>query len=388
MRRVAILLSFFSIFLAACQVLYPTTAPSATVTPDAAITSLSTAGPTTSPARTVQVSATTPSIATPIPTPRIRPVIHDTPGEFYTSVFTFPVGGKSPLQYWFGTDLTDGPNTFAVLPDGTFFIGDLRSNQIYHFDRKGKLLDTIDLDKLDIHSVIDIRVKNDQLFLVEANYNRVRRLTLEGRLLSTEFFPGDYRIGFKNVTIEVLSGIAIDCQENIILEIASRLFHLKNVQLGHNPVIADRGLICGGRQYKYQIEPPRLQIIDDHGDLIFCSSKDLKDFPVALSYLDVFPDGSIYIVGFDLQVVGDDPNGDMAVHFLNLHSPIQGVARFPAYEEYYHPNRSLAIGPQGEVYGLVIRHDFIEVVRLNFYKQLEPLGPKFAAPNITCTNSP
>jgi hypothetical protein len=328
--------------------------------------------------------------ATSRPTPFIQPVIHATPGEFYTSVFTFPVGGKSPLQYWFGPDLPDGPSTFAVLPDGTFFIGDLRSNQIYHFDDKGRLLTTFDLDKLDIHSVIDIRVKNDQLFLVEANYNRVRRLTLEGRLLSTEFFPGDYRVSFDDLNLESsIMGIAIDCQENIILDTGNQLLHLRDIQLGHNLVIADRGLICGGRQYKYQIEPPGLILKDDSGGGIFCNSKDLKDFRIALFYLDVFPDGSTYIVGLDQQIVDGHPGGDMTVHFLNFQSQIRGVARYPLMENiFYHPKRPLAIGPQGEVYGLVIRRDFIEVVRLNFYRQLEPFLHGYAAPNITCTSTP
>ena len=317
-------------------------------------------------------------------------MIHETPGAIYTSVFTFPVGGKSPLKYWFGPDLPDGPSTFAVLPDGTFFVGDLRSNQIYRFDRKGKLLETIDLDKLDIHSVIDIRVKNDQLFLLEANYNRVRRLTLDGRLLSTEFFPGDYRIGLDDMNLEsTIMGMTIDCQENIIIDTGNQLLHLRDVQLGHNLVIADRGLLCGGRQNKYQIEPPGLVLMNDSGGRIFCNSKDLKDYRVALFYLDVFPDGSTYIVGLDQQMADGYIQGDMTVHFLNLQNQIRGVARYPLMENiFYHPERPLAISSQGEVYGLVIRHDFIEVVRLNFYKQLEPLGPKFAAPNITCTNPP
>jgi hypothetical protein len=74
---------------------------------------------------------------------------------------------------------------------------------------------------------------------------------------------------------------------------------------------------------------------------------------------------------------------DQTVHYISAGGIIQGVARFPRAGLYYSVRRSMAVGSGGEVFAILPRLDSLEVVRLNFYKQLAPLVQGAEMPQVT-----
>jgi hypothetical protein len=103
----------------------------------------------------------------------------------------------------------------------------------------------------------------------------------------------------------------------------------------------------------------------------------------ALDVLEANPDGSFYAVRGD--ILADSPAllSDQTIHFINAAGEPLGVARYPLSEWYFHLTEYLAVGPDGNVYALITRQDSVDVLRLNFYRQLEPLVPGAAEPVIT-----
>ena len=96
----------------------------------------------------------------------------------------------------------------------------------------------------------------------------------------------------------------------------------------------------------------------------------------SLYLLGVNPDSSFYVVRED--VVSDSPiQVAQTVHYFNAEGKQLGVARVPIAEQYLYVPHNLAVGPDGTVYALVTRPDSVDVVCLNFFKQLEPLLPTF-----------
>jgi hypothetical protein len=376
-NRTITLISLALFLMIACQKNHALTiSPPATSTPLPAV-------PSVQVSSTPYLELTTPGTSFP----DSRPAIYETPGEIYTTVLTVPIRGDSLYQYIQG-DPVQGPNTLAVLPDNSFLIGDMHRDRIYQFSQEGRLLNTIDLAAMGIHSVIDMRIKGNQLFLLENNSYRVRRLTLDGELISSEVFSGDYRIGSDDLTIAGgLWGMAVDCEGNILLNVTGRLLRLVDIQEQSLPDNADRGYFCDGKRYRVR-ESGDIQILSDGEGETICTASHTSQIPSYLEFLDAFPDESSYIVRLDQEMVGEQGIGDMTIHYMNPGRNLDGMARVPLSEFEYLPNRMVAVGPRGDVFALVPRPASIDVIRLNFYKQLEPLVPEFAAPKLICDQLP
>jgi hypothetical protein len=116
------------------------------------------------------------------------------------------------------------------------------------------------------------------------------------------------------------------------------------------------------------------------GDARFETGRTLDS---ALDVLEANPDGSFYAVRGD--ILADSPAllSDQTIHFINAAGEPLGVARYPLSEWYFHLTEYLAVGPDGNVYALITRQNSVDVLRLNFYRQLDPLVPGAAEPAIT-----
>jgi hypothetical protein len=116
------------------------------------------------------------------------------------------------------------------------------------------------------------------------------------------------------------------------------------------------------------------------GDARFETGRTLDS---ALDILAANPDGSFYAVRGDL--VADSPVlvGDQTIYFIDATGGPLGAARCPLAEWYFHLMEYLAVGPDGNVYALITRQDSVDVLRLNFYRDLEPLVQGAAEPVIT-----
>jgi hypothetical protein len=266
-------------------------------------------------------------------------------------------------------------------------IADPVSEHVLHFDPEGRLLDSIDTKNLGIGHVADMRLKGNELFLLEMSYEkyRVHRLTLEGALIAIESIPHRFPIG-DGYTLEFsLTGIAVDCEGNILLEVmdSSILYRLADVQSQADPSKVSSGYSCNGKRYwviNHTYTPgsnqsPRVIA----GDIIYETR--LTGGLGSFWFLDIFQDGSFYLKRND-GVSSRSFELDQTIHYVDSDGTVQGVARVPLSEFYYYVMRSMAISHKGEVFVLLPRPEVVDIVRLNFYKQLEPLIPGATIPEI------
>lgn len=354
---------------------------------------------TISPTLPVTMTLTPLTLPSPPHTPTIEPtgglppasslLIHDLPGDLYETLFSIPAGTRGILKYKIPSCCAniEGPNEIAVLPDKSFLISDLRGRRLLKYDQEGHLQRTIKLDELGIGYVRDMRVKGDEIFLLETAYQnfRVFRLTLDGKLISSEKIPYQYPIDAQkpeNTLEGGLTGIAIDCIERIILEVfgGSKLFPLSEVQKQNDPSFITQGFMCNGK--KFFVSTPGLwedpQVTA--GETIYQTK--LSEGLGGLQFLDVLEDGSIYLVRDDVMPI-NPIKVDQTIHYIVENGVVQGVARVPLSEFYYPITRNAAVSQNGEVFALLPRPDSLDIIRLNFYQEMEPLIPGAAVPQIT-----
>jgi hypothetical protein len=112
-----------------------------------------------------------------------------------------------------------------------------------------------------------------------------------------------------------------------------------------------------------------------------------------LRLLGVLEDGSFYVICEDVvsdDVVSDDVVSegavDQTVHYISADGLQLGLARVPIAETYYYVMRNLAIGPDGYVYALLPQPDSVHIIRLNFFRSIEPLVPSAVTPLVIISN--
>jgi hypothetical protein len=341
------------------------------------------------PSSTVEPTSNLTFTQTAVAPPGGFPIVNEQPGDLYTTVFSIPVGGDSVIQYR-GVDNPDmentGPNAIAVLPDDTFVIGDLIGNRLLYYSRDGDLLNTIELLDLGIVNVTDLRFRDNKLFLLEISLHfsppryRVNQLSLAGELIASDDIPSGFYIE------NGLTGIAIDCENSVMLEIASGsdLYHLQDIQRSSGEV-EKSGYRCNGKLY-YVInsfmEIPKIVA----GDAVF--ETQLTTGLGGFSLIAVFDDGGFYVSRDDV-IEGSPVAVDQTVHYVSADMVSRGMARVPLSEGYYYIMRDIAVNSKGEVFLLLPRSDSLDVVQLNFYESLEPLPPSIIEPRIAIsTNQP
>jgi len=308
----------------------------------------------------------------------------------YETVLSIPVGKDSIIQYsGGGVGEINGPNAIAILPDETFMIADLVSNRLLQYNIKGELLNTIELEDLGIKIAADMRVKGSEVFLLELGTGPIpqkywiRHLSLDGTLISNDEIPPHFPIGDGNTLESGLTGISIDCEGNIFLESAGNLYSLADVQTKTNPEEVARGYYCNNKLYlAISSGPAKIRKIFA-SDVTYETQLTLD--LGGLSFLDVNPNGSFYLIREDV-VNFQQIKVDQTVFYVGADGSIVGVARVPISESYYYVIRDMAIGPTGEVYFLLPRPDSLDIIRLNFYKEIGPLTAEAVPPNLTVVN--
>ena len=283
----------------------------------------------------------------------------------------------------------NGPTALAVLPDGSFVVADLVGNRLWRYDSTGQLIKSIDLYTMGIVSVVVARANSAELFLmgispdIRSTWQRVYRLSFEGELKASYTIPERFQIDNALTGIPGLTGIAIDCDGEILLEVAggSDLYRLVNAQ-GNllDPTSESSGYDCNGKQYRV-INPGPGKTPNFMAGSIRLETQLTFGFG-GFRLLGVLADGSFYLIREDV-VTDQVIKVDQTVHYIGADGAQQGVARVPIAENYYPIMRNLAVGPDGNVYGLLPRPDSVKIIRLNFYSSLEPLIPGAVAPLVT-----
>ena len=157
-----------------------------------------------------------------------------------------------------------------------------------------------------------------------------------------------------------------------------KLDRLEDVQNQSSPDNIPNGYICNGKLYQV-IEAVKPLSKFKAGDVTYVTQ--LTTGLGGLIILGVYPSGGFYLIRDDVvnsQVI----QVDKTVHFIGSDGIVQGMARVPLSEFYYPVGRGMAIDPKGEVFVMLPRPASIDIIRLNFYTNLEPLIPGAAVPQI------
>jgi len=281
-----------------------------------------------------------------------------------TVVFTVPV---SPDGVQYGAEQT-GPMALAVADDGTFWIADTQGNRILHYDPEGALLNRIDLNGYGI-GVADVEViASDVLALVVGYGEQVLRFTADGNLLGTYDVPED--LGPEGG----LTGLVVGDSGEILLEFASGA---EVAQLVDAQGVLEPGPLAGyphdGRLYKTQLGGRQT----NHGSITIGSNRievTVPNFLAGMRILGFTPAGGFYVV-VDEMASTPTVAVDQTVRLYGPAGELLGVARVHLCERYTYIQNGLALGPDGCVYALLTRPDQVEVVRLGFSSELEPILP-------------
>ena len=372
MKIVFFVIATMALLLSACQSTVVTLTPTLPLQTHPQPTLSETSAPT--------IESTLTPVPTSSPVSVNHPVIKDQPGSLYDTMFIIPVG-KNSIQYWGGDNPNmeiSGPNAFAVLPDGSFVIADLVGNRLWQYDLDGQLLKFTDLYSVGIEQVTDLRATSTELFLLEIRGERYRvnRLSFDGDLKASYDIPKMFRIE------NGLTGIAIDCEGEVLLELAggSDLYRLVDDQGNLNPANVRGDYYCNGKPYRVINPGPGKTPMVIAGSIRLGTQ--LTTGLGGFRLIDVLQNGSFYVLRED--IVNDRIiKVDQTIHYIGADGIQQGVARAPIAENYYPIMRNLAVGSDGNVYALLPQPDSIHIIRLNFYKSLNPLIPGAVEPLIT-----
>jgi len=99
----------------------------------------------------------------------------------------------------------------------------------------------------------------------------------------------------------------------------------------------------------------------------------------SLSILGFGPENSFYIVLEEL-VLNPNLQVDKTIRHYDANGKLIGVARVPLAEQYTYVAHGLAVGPDGAVYALSTYPNRVEIVRLAFVLELDPILSNAAIP--------
>lgn len=342
---------------------------------------------TPEPANTLTPSATTapsPSEASPLlPVPQI----HEQPGDLYETIIQIPVGENGILYR--GAGVVDmepiGPNGLVVTTDGVFIIGDAFGNRLLRYDLEGTRLDDIDLTPLDILNISDMVGAGEFLYILEISFKtlperyRVNQITTDGDLVYQHDLPKGFHLedGLCGLAI----GYSAEGQALPLVELrGERSNYFMVPDSANSPPQEVTALSVYGRDLRQQSARPGEVAVLGVGEKEFRS---MMTEGGMVNLLSGRPDGSLYLQREDVVAWNPYITTDITIHFISSAGEPLGVARYPIMDWYFYILRFLTLGPDGNVYGLITREKSVDVLRLNFYRNLEPLLPQAAKPIIT-----
>jgi hypothetical protein len=379
------MLAIFVLLLSACTT-SPQTQPAQTG-PDRT-THTSDPGMVDATTPTPPAASTQPSTLSTSPSPVLTPdpgtselpiIVQEGRGSDYELVFSLPVG-EDGVQYrgeGVPDALVEGPSALGVFSDGTFAMADQACQCLLRFSQAGELLNRVGLQSLNIHILSDMAAAGEDFLVLEAGFGpmpeiyRVYRVSPSGELRDTFDLPGWARHETG------LSGISSWPSGEILLEMegGSRSYLLLD---------ANGRMAAGQEMSRYgtgSTAEGELSWKDPETGANLTVSTDFTFGIGGLRLLSLNPDSSIHVLRMDM-VDETAIQVDQTVHWISGKGVQLGVARFPQNESYYYVENSLATGPDGNVYALIPRPERVDVVRLIFYADLEPLIPGAVIPDL------
>lgn len=293
--------------------------------------------------------------------------------NLYEVVFSIPVGDNG--VHYEGDDtpeaLTWGPAALTVSAEGDIWIADTAGNGLLQYSPKGEFLGKIDLLGLAVGAT-DLIVTKDIVFVLDqaSQPPKVLRMDLKGNMLGSFELP-------KGLYLEDgLTGIGLGDNGELLIE---REFGASITQFLDNKGvmsknIATEGFIHNGKQYSANISG-LASANPKHGEINFAGKKIEVNTTNELGGLQILgfgSNGDIYVV---VEELAQSPalQVDQTIRHYDAEGNSLGTARMPIDEQYTYVAQDFAIGPDGHLYGLVTHPDRVDIVRLNFYQNLDPI---------------
>lgn len=310
----------------------------------------------------------TPTAVAPTPVPVIQ--LHETDRIVFTIPNPEPFSGREgeARPDWLGW----GAETFAVAPDGNFWIADTAASphRLLLYNPQGELLAEIQLQDLVVYAY-DMVVDRDSIWLLDLSSQqpRVVQLGLEGELLSSVDIDKQIMTFDGNF---IYNGV-----DSLLLgEAGELLLHGIN---GYTELIDATGAVVTqpldalsyyGHRYqtgKYDEATRRIPIYVDESPFEIS-----PDFYIELpAFLGFNPDGSFALAGY---VEGAEYQADFQVRYYHATGELLGTARQHPQTFYKDFNHHLAFGPDGSIYQLLSNPDYsVQIMRLGFRKELPEL---------------
>jgi hypothetical protein len=274
-----------------------------------------------------------------------------------------------------------GAETFAVAPDGSFWIADtaVDPDRLLHYSAQGDLLGQLSLHSLVVYPY-DLAALPEVLWVLDISSGqpKVVQLSLEGDLLSSmdipeEVFTKDGET-ISNGVFELLIGEGGELLANSIngyYELADAAGRTVTRPLDH--------ISYNGHKYtvgNYDEASGRVPVFVDGSPLELP-----EDFFAAASpFVGFNPDGTFALAGY--RQIGEAQLDYQVLYYDASGNPLLSARQAPQtfYKDW---NHHLAFGPDGYVYQLLSNPDHsVEVVRLGFDRSLPPVTP---VPQITPT---
>jgi hypothetical protein len=268
-----------------------------------------------------------------------------------------------------------GAETFAVAPDGSFWIADtaVYPNRLLHYSPKGGLLLEISLENTVVYAY-NLLVTQDSVWVLDisAKEPRIVQLDMDGRQQASVNIPREIMTDDGQFVSNGVFNLLIGDDGALLLDSVNGYYELS----GATGIITARpldALAYYGHTYQrgiYDQATGRLPIYVD--GVPFETS---PDFFVEVPFLGFNPDGSFAIAG---TVEVAEHQIDHQVRYYSPSGELLGVARQRPQTFYKDWNHHLVFGPDASIYQLLSNPDHsVQIVRLGFPKVLPPIleGP-------------
>ena len=266
-----------------------------------------------------------------------------------------------------------GAQTFAVSPDGTFWVADtaVTPDRLLQFSSQGELLKEISLQDLVVYPY-DILVTQEAIWVLDisADQPKVVKLDMDGKLLSGMDIPQAMMSQDEMFSSNGAYSLLLSEAGNPLLATLSGYYELVEEadEIVAHPVEA---LTFSGHTYQEGIYDPATGQVP-----IYVDGARLElpaDFIVEPPFLGINPDGSFALAGF---VLVNESQVDNQVKYFDSAGNNQGTARQQPQTIYKDYNHHLAMDQNGAVYQLLSNPDHsVQMLRLGFVESLPPAVP-------------
>ena len=310
-----------------------------------------------------------PSTVTPEITPSALPVQFPEADQI---IFTIPnpevFSGREgePRPNWLGW----GAETFAVAPDGSFWIDDTAAEpgRLLHYSPQGELLKEISLKDIVVYAYSLLATPESIWVLdISSQQPKVVQLSPDGEIVSSVDIDPQIMMHGGNVVANGVESLLPGERGELLLHGINGYTELIDAS-GEVVTRPLEALAYYGHTYRmgrYDEATRRLPIFVDE---VLFETSDL--YVESEPFVGFNPDGSFALAGYVL-----DPGGQehREVRYYDTAGELLGKARQRPQTFYKDWNHHLAFGPDGSVYQLLSNPDHsVQVLRLGFSAELPP----------------